>query len=228
MSGEQGFGFDPEAIEHLGKQVECAVSLGVEIAVVIGGGNLWRGGAGSHRLGIERVNADYMGMLGTVMNGLALQGVLERLGHTTRVLSAIEMNVVTESYTRRRAMQYMAEGHVVVFVAGTGCPFFSTDTVAALRAAEIGADLMIKATQVDGVYSADPRKDPNAQRFATISHAEYLARGLGVLDIAAVALCKENQIPVIVLSLGKPDNISLALQGEDIGTMIGGEFIVRS
>lgn len=222
MAGKQGFGFDPETIDNLARQVTSIVELGVEVAIVVGGGNIWRGDPGSSMLGIDRATADYMGMLGTVMNGLALQGALERGGIMTRVQSAIEMRAVAEPYIRRRAIRHLEKGRVVIFVAGTGNPFFTTDTVAALRGAEIGAELVIKATQVDGVYSADPRKDSSAVRYRRISYAEYIAKDLSALDTAAIALCKENQIPVIVLSLSEPNNIRRAVLGEDIGTMIGG------
>lgn len=223
MAGQQGFGFDAETIDNLAKQVAAIVTMGVEVAIVVGGGNIWRGNPGSTHLGIDRATADYMGMLGTVMNGLALQGALERSDVITRVQSAIEMRAVAEPYIRRRAIRHLEKGRVVIFVAGTGNPFFTTDTVAALRAAEIGAQLVIKATQVDGVYSANPHQDKAAVRFDRISYADYLARGLGVLDTTAIALCKENRIPVIVLSLSEPDNVRRAVLGEDIGTMIGGE-----
>jgi uridylate kinase len=222
LAGGLGFGYCPDTVEGIALQLKMIVDMGVELGIVIGGGNIWRGGIGSGRLGIERANADYMGMLGTVMNGIALQGILERLGVTARVMSAIEMKPVCETYLRRRAIKHLSQKRVTIFVAGTGSPFFSTDTVAALRAAECNADLVIKATQVDGVYSADPKKDPNAKRFSRISYSEYLTLGLYALDAAAIALCRENAIPIIVLSLDKPENICLALSGNDIGTVIGG------
>ena len=222
MAGHKGTGFDNDTIDSYAKQIQSVVALGVDVAIVVGGGNLWRGNQGSSQLGIDRATADYMGMLGTVMNGLALQGALERIGVDTRVQSAIEMRAVAEPYIRRKAIRHLEKSRVVIFVAGTGNPFFSTDTVAALRGAEIGAELVIKATQVDGVYTADPRKDSEAKLFEKISYSEYLTRGLSVLDTAAIALCKENSIPIIVLSLAKPDNILQAVCGVTIGTMIGG------
>ncbi|MCL2497044.1 MAG: UMP kinase [Symbiobacteriaceae bacterium] len=223
MAGAPGFGFDPDTINSLALQVQNVVNLGVEVALVVGGGNIWRGGSGSKRLNIPRAEADYMGMLATVMNGIALQGALEGLGIPVRLQSSIEMLPVCETFTRRSAIHHLEKGRVVIFVAGTGNPYFSTDTVAALRAAEIGAQLVVKATQVDGVYTADPRSDSNAVRFSTISYAEYLARELQVLDTCAIALCMENKIPVIVLSLANPKNIALAMLGKDVGTVIGGE-----
>ena len=223
MAGQNRFGFDAEIIEVLARQVAQVLTLGVEVAIVVGGGNIWRGHSGSSQLGIDRATADYMGMLATVMNGLALQGALERNNIDTRVQSAIEMRAVAEPYIRRRAIRHLEKGRVVIFVAGTGNPFFTTDTVAALRAAEINADLVVKATQVDGVYSANPHQDASAVRFDSVSYADYLARGLSVLDTSAIALCKENNIPVIVLSLREEGNIRRAVLGEKIGTLIGGE-----
>jgi len=207
----------------LAAQVKQAVGLGAQVAVAVGGGNLWRGGPGSQRLGLDRANADYMGMLATVMNGIALAGTLEKLGLAARVQSAVEMRPLVAGYSRQEAIDHLSQGRVVVFVAGIGNPYFPTDTVAALRAAEIGAELVVKATQVDGVYTADPHKDSSAIRFSRISYAEYLARGLTALDAAAVAISRESNIPVIVLSLADPQNIRRALLGEDVGTIIGGE-----
>ena len=221
MAGSSGYGFDAEAIDALALQVEQVYALGIQVSVLIGGGNLWRGTSGSRRLDIDRVSADYMGMLGTAMNGLAFRAALERLAIPVRVQSAIDMKPIAETYVHRRAMRHLEKGRIVLFVAGTGSPYFSSDTTAALRAAEIGADLIIKATQVDGVYTADPRQDSSAKRFPKISYEEYLQRGLTVLDMTAVALCRDNRIPIIVLSLADPANMKRALLGEDVGTVIG-------
>ncbi|MCL2548898.1 MAG: UMP kinase [Symbiobacteriaceae bacterium] len=222
LSGSAGFGYDAKVIDDMALQVKNAQELGVEIAIVIGGGNLWRGDSGSKKLGLERANADHMGMLATIMNGLAFQGALERHGVPCRVQSAIEMRPVCETYIRQRAHKHLQQGIVVIFVGGTGSPFFSTDTTAALRAAEINADVIIKGTQVDGVYNADPRQDPEATRFSTISHQEYLERGLQVLDLTAISLCRENNIPVIVLNIADEQSLRHALLGENVGTVIGG------
>src|ERR1700742_1782483 len=193
--------------------------MGVQVAFVIGGGNIWRGLAASHR-GMERTTADYMGMLATVINGLALQSGLESLGLSVRVQTAIPIQSVAEPFIRRRAMRHLELGRVVIFAAGTGNPFFSTDTTAALRASEVGADVVLKATKVDGIYDSDPAKNPNAKRFDTISYQECLTRQLKVMDATAFSLCQENSMPIVVFSMNEANNIHRALVGEPIGTIV--------
>ena len=200
LLGSQTYGIDIGTVERIAADVEEACTDGVQLCLVIGGGNIFRGLAGAAD-GIERATADYMGMLATVMNALAVQAVLERLGVPTRVQSAIPMESVCEPYIRRRAIRHMEKGRVVIFAAGTGNPFFTTDTAAALRAAEMNCDAMLKGTQVDGVYSADPKRDPNAQRYDTLTYHEVLARDLKVMDASAISLSRENRIPIIVFSI---------------------------
>ncbi|HEY8426532.1 MAG TPA: UMP kinase [Limnochordales bacterium] len=222
MAGDRGFGIDIKVVERLSSAILRLTQLGVQVAVVVGGGNIWRGAAAATR-GMDRSTADYMGMLATTINALALQEVLERMGVATRVQSAIEMRQVAEPYIRRRAIRHLEKGRVVIFAAGTGNPFFSTDTAAALRAAEIEADVILMGKRgVDGVYTADPKKDPNAQRLDQLTHFEVLQRGLGVMDPTATSLCMENQIPIIVFDIGDPDNIVRAAMGERVGTTVGG------
>ena len=193
--------------------------MGVEVAIVIGAGNLWRGKQGLER-GMDRATADYMGMLGTVMNAMALMDALERGGVITRVLSAVEMRAVAEPYIRRRAIRHLEKGRVVIFSAGTGNPFFSTDTAAALRAMEIGAEVVIKATKVDGIYDSDPKTNANAQKFKEMTHLEFLNRRIGVMDSTAVTLCMENKLPILVLNLWDPHALVAALKGEVVGTLV--------
>ena len=209
----------PEIARAIGEQIRDVHALGVEVAVVVGGGNIWRGLSASHR-GMERTTADYMGMLATVINGLALQSQLEELGLPTRVQTAIRMDNVAEPFIRRRAMRHLEQGRVVIFVAGTGNPFFSTDTTAALRASEIGAEVILKATKVDGIYTADPMKDPKAKKFDRITYREALSRQLQVMDSTAFSLCMDNQVPIIVFDLMTRDNIKKVVLGHRVGTLV--------
>jgi uridylate kinase len=209
----------PEIVEAMAHQIKRAHQSGIEIGLVVGGGNFWRGISAANR-GMERATADYMGMLATVMNSLALQSMLEELDVPTRVQTAIEMKNVAEPFIRRVAMRHLELGRVVIFAAGTGNPFFSTDTTAALRASEIGADVILKATKVDGVYDSDPMKNPDAKRFHTLSFVDALSRQLKVLDSTAFSLCMDNHTPVIVFDMIKPDNIYKAMIGEQIGTLV--------
>jgi len=219
LLGEQPYGVDPAVVAFVAEQVRSVRDLGVEVGIVVGGGNIFRGMAGA-ATGMDRATADYIGMLATAMNGLALQDALERAGVPTRVMTAIDMNEVAEPYIRRRAQRHMEKGRVVVFVAGTGNPYFTTDTAAALRAGEIGAEVVLKATKVDGVYDKDPAKHADAKRFSAISYTKVLVDGLKVLDAAAVSLCMENDLPIVVFDLDAPENILRAVRGEDVGTMI--------
>lgn len=222
LAGEQGFGIDSEVLSNVAEQLVEIRHMGVDVAVVVGGGNIWRGATGSAK-GMDRATADYMGMLATVLNALALQDALEKLGVATRVQTAIEMREIAEPYIRRKAITHLEKGYIVIFAAGTGNPYFSTDTTAALRGAEIGAEIILKATQVDGVYDSDPRKNPDAKRFSELSYIEVLRRGLGVMDATATSLCMDNNIPILVFNLGDKGNIRRAILGEDIGTYIRGE-----
>ncbi len=209
----------PPIVENIASQIKAAHQSGLEIAVVVGGGNFWRGISASNR-GMERATADYMGMLATVMNSLALQSMLEAMDVPTRVQSAIKMDNVAEPFIRRKAMRHLELGRVVIFAAGTGNPFFSTDTTAALRASEISADVVLKATKVDGIYDSDPNKNPNAVRYDRISYQECLTHKLGVMDATAFSLCAENNMPIVVFSMNEPDTIRRALVGETIGTIV--------
>jgi uridylate kinase len=219
LAGSNGFGIDPEQAEAIAERVKAVRQMEVEVAIVIGAGNLWRGKQGLDR-GMDRATADYMGMLATVMNAMALMDALERTGVYTRVQSAIEMRAVAEPYIRRRAMRHLEKGRVVIFGAGTGNPFFSTDTAAALRAVEIDADVLIKATKVDGVYDADPQKDPNAKKFDTLSYIDVLNRRLQVMDSTAVSLCMDNNLPILVVNLWDQSALERALHGEKVGTLV--------
>ena len=219
LAGGQGYGIDPLMLERVAAEVREVAALGVQIAIVIGGGNIFRGVAASAG-GMERATADYMGMLATVMNALALQDALEKVQLQTRVLSAIEMRAVAEPYIRRRAMRHLEKGRVVIFAAGTGNPFFTTDTAGALRAVEIGADAIMKATKVDGVYSADPKRDKTAQRFERLTYIEVLNRGLQVMDAAAISLCMDNKLPIIVFDLTRSGNIKRIVLGEPVGSIV--------
>ena len=209
----------PQIVAQVAQQIKDVHNLGVEIAIVIGGGNIWRGLTASHR-GMERTTADYMGMLATVINGMALQSSLEAIGVPTRVQTAIPIQSVAEPFIRRRAMRHMEVGRVVIFVAGTGNPFFSTDTAAALRANEIGAEAILKATKVDGIYTADPKKDPTATRYDRISYSQALAQRLEVMDSTAFTLCMDNRVPILVFDLMTPNNIRNAILGQRIGTLV--------
>jgi uridylate kinase len=209
----------PEVVQAIAKQVAEVRKSGVQLALVIGGGNIWRGLTASHR-GMNRTTADYMGMLATVINGLALMAAIEAQGVEVRVQTAIEMQNLAEPFIVRRATRHLELGRVVIFVAGTGNPFFSTDTTAALRAAEIGAEVILKATKVDGIYDADPVKNPEATRFTHITYSEALARRLQVMDSTAFSLCMDNKMPIIVFDMNKPDNIRLAITGHPVGTLV--------
>ena len=209
----------PKIASDIARQIQEVHELGVEVAVVIGGGNIWRGLSASHR-GMERTTADYMGMLATVINGMALQSALEQLGVATRVQTAIEMKNVAEPFIRRRAMRHLELGRVVIFVAGTGNPFFSTDTTAALRASEIGAEVILKATKVDGIYTADPMKDPTATKYDRITYSDALSQRLAVMDSTAFSLCMDNKVPIIVFDMMRPDNIKRVVLGEAVGTLV--------
>ncbi len=224
LAGDKGFGIDPEVVESIAQQIKDVKShaCGLEIGIVVGGGNIWRGLSGSAK-GMDRATADYMGMLATVMNSLALQDALEEHGVDTRVQTAIEMRQVAEPYIRRKAIRHLEKGRVVIFAAGTGNPYFSTDTTAALRAAEIEADIILMAKRnADGVYDSDPRHNPNAKMFKELEHKEVLQRGLAVMDSTATSLCMDNEIPIIVFSIDEPGNILKAVLGHDIGTIVGG------
>jgi uridylate kinase len=219
LSGPEGFGIDPLRAEIVAEHVREIVDLGIEIAIVIGAGNLWRGRRGLER-GMDRTTADYMGMLATVMNAMALMDAMERSGIVTRVQSAIQMQAVAEPYIRRRAIRHLEKGRVVVFGAGTGNPFFSTDTAAALLAVEIGADVLIKATKVDGVYDTDPVKNPDAVRFNRLSYIETLNRRLEVMDSTAITLCMDNHLPILVLNFWDKNSLQQALFGHSVGTLV--------
>jgi uridylate kinase len=222
LAGRQGYGIDPEVLLRIADELRSVAALGVETAVVIGGGNIFRGVAASAG-GMDRATADYMGMLATVINALALQDALEKAGLQTRVLSAIEMRAVAEPYIRRRAIRHLEKGRIVIFAAGTGNPFFTTDTAGALRAVEIGADVILKATKVDGIYSADPKRDTSAQRLPRVNYAEVLTRGLEVMDATAISLCMENKLPIVVFDLTVPDNIRRIVLGEPVGSLVSAD-----
>ena len=219
LAGDQGFGIEPSVVDRLTDEIIAVHEMGVALGVVIGGGNILRGAKASQK-GMDRVQADYMGMLSTMINALAVQDLLERKGVDTRVMSAIRMDEIAEPYIRRRAMRHMEKGRVVLFAAGTGNPYFSTDTAAVLRAIEIEAEVVIKATKVEGVYTADPTTDPNAEFLREITFHEVMTRELAVMDAAAVSLCKENQLPIIVLNLENRGAVTSAIRGEHIGTLV--------
>jgi uridylate kinase len=219
LAGEKGFGFDFERVNHFADEIRNVLEMGVGVGLVIGGGNIIRG-AQLSRMGMDRVSADYMGMLGTVINALALQDVLEKKGIDTRVMTAIRMEEIAEPYIRRRELRHFEKGRTVIFAAGTGNPYFSTDTAAALRAIQMKANVIIKATSVDGVYSADPKKDKNASLYESISYRDVMLEELGVMDQTAVTLCKENNLPLIVLNIHRPGAVASAIRGERIGTIV--------
>src|SRR5262245_13475072 len=221
LGGATGIGINPESIHNMAAQIGEVRELGVQIVVVVGGGNIFRGLPGSER-GIERATGDYMGMLATVINALALQDALEKLGVATRVQSAISMAQVAEAFIRRRAVRHLEKGRVVIFGGGTGNPYFSTDTAAALRANEIGAEVILKATKVDGIYDSDPKKNPKAKRFSQITYLEALQRQLKVMDSTAFSLCMDNKRPIIVFDLFKPHNLRKVVLGEPVGTLVTG------
>ena len=221
LAGRSGFGIDVDEAETIASRIKEVYEMGVEVAIVIGAGNLWRGKQGLER-GMDRATADYMGMLGTVMNALIVMDALERAGVYTRVMSAIEMRAIAEPYIRRRAIRHLEKGRVVIFSAGTGNPYFSTDTAAALRATEIGADVVIKATKVDGVYDSDPKQNSSAVKFDSMTHLDFLSRRLTVMDSTAVTLCMENNLPILVLNFWDTRALVSALRGEPVGTLVGG------
>jgi len=222
LAGPQGFGIDPQRADEVAAKVREVRDRGVQVAVVIGAGNLWRGREGILR-GMERATADYMGMLGTVMNSMALMDALERGGTTTRVMSAVEMRAVAEPYIRRRAIRHLEKDRVVILGGGTGNPYFSTDTAAALRAMEIGANIVIKATKVDGVYESDPQKDPAAKRFRRLTYIEALNRRLQFMDSTAISLCMDNSLPILVLDMWQADSLTNAISGREVGTIISSQ-----
>ncbi|HTP03994.1 MAG TPA: UMP kinase [Nitrospirota bacterium] len=221
LMGEQGYGIDYAVLDKITSEVKEIYDLGVEVAIVIGGGNIFRGLAATAK-GMERASADYMGMLATVLNALAIQNILENKGVVTRVQSAIEMRELAETYIRRRAVRHLEKRRVVIFAAGTGNPYFTTDTAAALRAMEIGAEVIMKATKVDGVYSADPVKDPTATKYDRLTYIDVLQKNLRVMDATAISLCMDNSLPIIVFNLNKPDNIKRIVLGEEVGTLVTG------
>ena len=222
LAGKSGYGIDPTEAASIAEMVKSVYETGAEVAVVIGAGNLWRGATGENS-GMDRATADYMGMLATMMNALALMDALEKVGVTVRVQSAIEMNTIAEPYIRRRAIRHLEKGRVVIFGAGTGNPYFSTDTAAALRATEIGADVVIKATKVDGVYDSDPKKNPNAKRFDKLSYLDTIAKRITVMDSTAITLCMDNDLPILVLNLWDQEGLIGALHGEAHGTLVSHE-----
>ncbi|PIP67676.1 MAG: UMP kinase [Candidatus Omnitrophica bacterium CG_4_9_14_0_2_um_filter_42_8] len=219
LQGTQGYGIDPEVTRSIAEEIKDVKKLGTQIAIVIGGGNIYRGAAAEGQ-GVDRTTADYMGMLATVINGLALQDSLEKAGVFTRVQTAIDMQELAEPYIRRKAIRHLEKNRVVIFVAGTGNPYFSTDTAASLRAVEIGADVILKATKVDGVYSADPKKDKSAKKFKALKYIQVLKKGLKVMDATAVSLCMDNKLPIIVFDLTTKGNIKRVLLGDKIGTIV--------
>jgi len=217
--GEQQFGIEPEMLKHYALQIKELVEMGVEVAVVIGGGNIFRG-LQSAAMNIDRVQGDYMGMMATVINGMALQSALEKVGVYTRLSTAIEMRQIAEPYIRRRVVRHLEKGRVVIFGAGTGSPYFTTDSTAALRGNEIKADVLLKATRVDGIYSADPEKNPDATRYDNISFNEVIQKGLKVMDMTAFTLCKENDLPIIVFDINDQNNLKRIVEGEKVGTLV--------
>ncbi|MCX8076503.1 MAG: UMP kinase [Aquificaceae bacterium] len=220
LAGEQEFGIDPKFLQYICDEIKSLLDVGVQTAIVIGGGNIFRGVEGLE-MGIDRATGDYMGMLATVINALALQSALERIAQIpTRVLSAIEMRQVAEPYIRRRAIRHLEKGRVVIFAAGTGNPFFSTDTAGALRAVEIGADLFIKATKVDGIYTDDPMKNPKAEFIREISYMDAITKGIRVMDHTAMTMCRENKLPILVLNIKRPGNLLKAVMGERVGSLV--------
>lgn len=219
--GDQKFGISAPMLQHYAQQIKELIQMNVEVAVVIGGGNIFRG-LQTAASGIDRVQGDYMGMMATVINGMALQSALESNGLYTRLISAIEMKAIAEPYIRRRAIRHLEKGRVVIFSAGTGSPYFTTDSAAALRASEIDADVILKGTRVDGIYTADPEKDPTATKFDTLTFAKVISLGLSVMDMTAFTLCQENNVPIIVFDINNPDNLRRIVLGEAVGTLVEG------
>lgn len=225
LMGDRDFGIEPEVLEKYSLDIKEAVDAGVQVAIVIGGGNIFRGIQGVKGGLVDRAQGDYMGMLATVINAMALQGALEKLGIYTRLLSAIKMEQICEPFIRRRAIRHLEKGRVVIFGAGTGNPYFTTDTAASLRAVEIEADVILKGTRVDGVYTADPEKDHTAVKFEQISFSEVYSRGLAVMDLTAITLCQENDIPIVVFDMNRQGNLYRLLKGEPIGTLVHQEIV---
>jgi uridylate kinase len=221
MMGDQAYGIDPATVDFMAKEIKDAVSMGIQVAIVIGGGNIFRGVEASVK-GIERASADYMGMLATVINALALQNYLEKYDIPTRVQSAIEMKELAEPYIRRKAMRHLEKGRTVVFAAGTGNPYFTTDTAASLRAMEIDAEVILKATKVDGIYSSDPMKDPSAKKYDTLTYIDVLKKGLSIMDSTAISLCMDNNLPIVVFNLRGKGSIRKIIEGKKIGTLVRG------
>jgi uridylate kinase len=219
LMGSKSFGLDPEVIEKYAKEVKSIVDQGVQVAVVIGGGNIYRG-MNESETGIERAHGDYMGMLATVINGMAMQAMLEKLGVYTRLQSAIKMEQIAEPYIRRRAVRHLEKNRVVIFGAGTGNPYFTTDTAGSLRAIEVGAEVILKGTRVNGIYTADPEKDPTAKKYDKISYKECIEKNLKVMDMTAFTLCMENNLPIIVFDMNEPGNLQKVVMGEEIGTLV--------
>ena len=223
LLGSQNYGIDPAVLEQYAKEVKTIVDAGVEVAIVIGGGNIFRGVQGAQGGVVDRATGDYMGMLATMMNAMAIQGSFEKFGMTTRLLSAIKMEQIGETFIRRRAIRHLEKGRVVIFGAGTGNPYFTTDTAASLRAVEIEADLVIKGTRVDGIYNADPEKNPDAKKYNQITFKEVYDLGLQVMDLTAISLCQENNLPIVVFDMNTPGNLLKLMQGESIGTVVVNE-----
>ncbi|MDJ0599483.1 MAG: UMP kinase [Crocosphaera sp.] len=226
LMGNLGYGIDPKVVADIAQEIKDVIDHGIQLAIVVGGGNIFRG-VKAASAGMDRATADYVGMIATVMNAMTLQDALEQMGVPTRVLTAIAMQEVAEPYIRRRAIRHLEKGRVIVFGAGSGNPFFTTDTTAALRAAEIDAEVVFKATKVDGVYDCDPQLNPNARRYESLTYSHVLTHDLRVMDGTAIALCKENDIPIIVFDLSVPGNIVRAIKGEKVGTIVGGFCDVR-
>jgi uridylate kinase len=220
LMGNQSYGIDPKVLEQYAKEIVNVANLGVEVAIVIGGGNIFRGVQGVQGGIVDRAQGDYMGMLATVINAMALQGAVESAGKKTRLLSAIKMEQICEPFIRRRAMRHLEKGRVVIFGAGTGNPYFTTDTAGALRSVEIEADVVLKGTRVDGIYTADPEKDPSAKRYDEVSYAEVYSKGLNVMDMTAITLCQENNLPIIVFDMNKEGNFINLVKGEKVGTLV--------
>ena len=219
LLGESQYGIDSERLKHYAREIKKIVELGVEVAVVIGGGNIYRG-LQADGTGIEKVQGDYMGMLATVINGMAIQSALEAMDVYTRLVSAIEMREIAEPYIRRKAIRHLEKGRVVIFSAGTGSPYFTTDSAAALRANEISADVILKGTRVDGIYTADPEKDPNAKKIDTITFTSVISKSLKIMDKTAFTLCQENNLPIVVFDINRPGNLARIVQGEKIGSLV--------
>ncbi len=219
LQGKQNYGIDPDQLKSYAQEIKLVAALGVEVAIVIGGGNIYRGSQ-ADKMGIDRVQGDYMGMLATVINAMAIQSSLESIGVTTRMMSGLRIDQVCEPFIRRRALRHLEKGRVVIFGAGTGNPYFTTDSAASLRAIEIEADVVLKGTRVDGIYTADPEKDPSATRFTSVSFEEVFEKGLNVMDMTAFTLCKENNLPIIVFDMNKPGNLSNLVKGEAVGTLV--------